>query len=72
VKQLEPGKLAYYLKYGPNNISIADARQIAALQLSRARHERHREAAQEILDTLRQLRDAGTPLAGLEKITEER
>jgi hypothetical protein len=68
VKAPEPGKLAYYLNYGPGNISIADARQIVALQLSRAMHERHREAAQEILDTLRQLRAAGMSLAGLEKV----
>lgn len=64
----DPARIAYYLHYGPGNISIADAREIAALQLSRTMHERHRDAAQEILATLRYLRSENVPLTQLEKM----
>ncbi len=66
----DPEKIAYYLYYQGRRgaISIADAQSIAALQLSRAMHDRHHEAARLILATLQWLVAEKKPLAELERI----
>jgi hypothetical protein len=70
VKCLDPEKIAYYLHYAvrSDGISIADAEQIAVLQLSRAMHDKHKDAAQVIFDTLKRLKAADVPLSELERI----
>jgi hypothetical protein len=54
--EIEPRRLAHYVFFGPDNISISQAEE--RLGLKRRGHERHKEFARELLGELEKLRKA--------------
>jgi len=76
VKQTDPEKIAFYIYYGPDNITEADARVIDCLQLKRSLHERHRNEARVLVEKLAELQAANIPFdqvsrnSQLTKLTE--
>ena len=54
--EIEPRKVAYYLFYGPESISISQSEEL--LELKRRGHERHKTFAMELLDEINKLYEA--------------
>jgi hypothetical protein len=61
MKQTDPEKIAFYVYYGPDNITEKDARVIDCLQLKRSLHERHRNEARSLVEKLAELQATNVP-----------
>ena len=70
LKQTDPGKIAFYAYYGPDNITEADARMIECLQLKRSLHERHRDEARMFVARLAELQEVNVPLELVPRLAE--
>ena len=62
IKPTDPEKLAFYIFYGPDNITETEARTIECLQLKRSLHERHRDESRAIVAKLSELQLTNVPL----------
>lgn len=70
-KSTDPEKLAFYIYYGPDNITETEARAIECLQLKRSLHERHRDKARAIVTRLAELQADNIPLELVKQIVVE-
>jgi hypothetical protein len=69
MKLPDPEKIAFYVYYGPDYITEADARIIECLQLKRSIHERHRAEARILVARLAELQEANVPLELVPRLT---